>query len=193
MPSRPVILDCDPGHDDALAILLALARPELRVLGITTVAGNSGIENTHPERAARPDAPRPDGRPSGGRGGAARSSGPSASPITSTEPPASMAPTLPEAAVGPVAEEAVELLARLVRASPDPVTLVPTGPLTNIALFVRTHPELLPRISEISIMGGAIREGNSTASAEFNIWAVGVGIDRGRFIDLLVDAIARFP
>ena len=46
MPPRPVILDCDPGHDDALAILLALARPELRVLGITTVAGNSGVENT---------------------------------------------------------------------------------------------------------------------------------------------------
>ena len=78
---------------------------------------------------------------------------------------------LPEPAVGPVAEGAVELLARLVRGSPEPVTLIPTGPLTNIALFVRTHPELLPRIAEISIMGGAVGEGNLTASAEFNIWA----------------------
>ena len=96
---------------------------------------------------------------------------------------------LPEAAVGPVAEGAVELLARLVRDSADPVTLVPTGPLTNVALFVRTHPELLPRIAEISIMGGAIGEGNLTASAEFNIWAdpeaAAIVLDCGRPVALV--------
>jgi pyrimidine-specific ribonucleoside hydrolase len=187
VPARPVILDCDPGHDDALAILLALARPELRVLGITTVAGNAGVENTTRNALrvltllGRTDVPvaagagRPLVRP--GRV-AAHVHG--ASGLDGAD--------LPEPAVGPVAEGAVEMLARLVRASADPVTLIPTGPLTNIALFVGTHPELLPRIAEISIMGGAIGEGNLTASAEFNIWAdpeaAAIVLDCGRPVAL---------
>jgi len=170
VPPRPVILDCDPGHDDALAILLALASPELDVLGITTVAGNAGLENTTRNALrvltllGRTDVPV--------AAGAAR---PLVRPIRIADnvhgATGLNGADLPEAAVGPVAEGAVELLARLVRDSPVPVTLIPTGPLTNIALFARTHPELLPRIAEISIMGGAIGEGNLTASAEFNIWA----------------------
>ena len=170
MTPRPVILDCDPGHDDALAILLALARPELRVLGITTVAGNAGVDKTTRNALrvltllGRTDVPV--------AAGAAR---PLVRPIRVADHVHGTSgldgADLPEAAVGPVAVGAVELLASLVRGSPEPVTLVPTGPLTNIALFVRTHPELLPRIAEISIMGGAVGEGNLTASAEFNIWA----------------------
>jgi pyrimidine-specific ribonucleoside hydrolase len=170
VPLRPVILDCDPGHDDALAILLALARPELHVLGITTVAGNSGVDNTTRNAlrvltlVGRTDVPV-----------AAGAGRPLVRPIRVADHVHGVSgldgAELPEAAVGPVPEGAVELLARLVRESPDPVTLIPTGPLTNIALFVRTHPELLPRIAEISIMGGAVGEGNLTASAEFNIWA----------------------
>ncbi len=170
MTPRPVIIDCDPGHDDALAITLALARPELHVLGITTVAGNAGLANTTRNALrvltllGRTDVPV-----------AAGAAGPLVRPIRVADHVHGTSgldgADLPEAAVGPVEEGAVELLARLVRASPEPVTLVPTGPLTNIALFVRTHPELLPRIAEISIMGGAIGEGNLTASAEFNIWA----------------------
>ena len=188
MPPRPVILDCDPGHDDALAILLALARPELRVLGVTTVAGNSGVENTTRNALrvltllGRTDVPVASGA---GR--------PLVRPIRVADHVHGVSgldgAELPEAAVGPVREGAVELLARLVRESPDPVTLVPTGPLTNIALFVRTHPELLPRIAEISIMGGAIGEGNLTASAEFNIWAdpeaAAIVLDCGRPVALV--------
>ncbi len=167
---RPVILDCDPGHDDALAILLALARPELRVLGITTVAGNSGLANTTRNALrvltllGRTDVPV-----------AAGSDRPLVRPIRIADHVHGASgldgADLPEPAVPASAESAVELTARLVRDAAAPVTLVPTGPLTNVALFARTHPELLPRIAEISLMGGAIGEGNLTASAEFNIWA----------------------
>ncbi len=184
----PVILDCDPGHDDALAILLALARPELRVLGITTVAGNAGLENTTRNALrvltllGRTDVPvaagsaRPLVRPA-----AAARHVHGASGLDGAD--------LPEAAVGASPEGAVEVMARLVRDSPAPVTLVPTGPLTNVALFVRSHPDLLPRIAEISIMGGAVGEGNLTASAEFNIWAdpeaAAIVFDCGRPVALM--------
>ncbi len=166
----PIILDCDPGHDDALAILLALARPELRVLGITTVAGNASLENTTRNALrvltllGRTDVPVAAG---------------AAAPLVQPGEVADRVhgasgldgADLPAAAVDAVAEGAVEMIARLVLASSAPVTLVPTGPLTNIASFVLAHPDLLPRIGEISIMGGSIAGGNRTASAEFNIWA----------------------
>jgi pyrimidine-specific ribonucleoside hydrolase len=194
-----VILDCDPGHDDALAIVLALARPELRVLGITTVAGNAGLESTTRNALrvltllGRTEVPV--------AAGAAR---PLVRPIHVADHVHGTSgldgADLPEPSIGPVAEGAVDLLARLVRESADPVTLVPTGPLTNIALFVRTHPELLPRIAEISIMGGAIGEGNLTASAEFNIWAdpeaAAIVFDCGRPVALAsleVTHAALFP
>jgi inosine-uridine nucleoside N-ribohydrolase len=166
----PIILDCDPGHDDALALLLALARPEVDLLGVTTVAGNATLDNTTRNALSvltlvgRNDIPvavgadRPLGRPlvtaahvhgASGLEGAA----------------------LPAPAVDPVAASAVEFIARCVAESPRPVTLVPTGPLTNIATFVTRHPELIDRVAHICLMGGAIGEGNLTASAEFNIWA----------------------
>lgn len=171
MPSRtPVILDCDPGHDDALAITLALARPELDLLAVTTVAGNAPLEATTRNalrvltllgRTAIPVA-----------AGAAR---PLVRPLhvavnvhgTSGLDGAD----LPEPGVAARPEHAVELMRALIEASPDPVTLIPTGPLTNIALLIRTYPRLLERVSRICLMGGAVGEGNATASAEFNIWA----------------------
>lgn len=165
----PVILDCDPGHDDALAILLALARPELRVLGITTVAGNVGLEATTRNAlgvlalAGRGDIPvaagadRPLVRPLRTASQVHGTSG-----LEGADLPAPLAPLRPEGAV--------ELIARLVRECPEPVTLVPTGPLTNIALFLGAHPALRERIARICLMGGSMGEGNWTASAEFNIW-----------------------
>ncbi|MFI5254610.1 MAG: nucleoside hydrolase [Candidatus Limnocylindrales bacterium] len=166
---RPIILDCDPGHDDALAMLLALARPEVRVLGVTTVGGNADLQRTTRNAlavltlAGRTDVPVAIG---------------AAGPL---EGSLHVAPgvhgesgldgaDLPEPAAQPVPDGAVALMARLISGSPAPVTLVPTGPLTNIALLLRAHPELRPRIAAISLMGGAIGEGNATASAEFNIW-----------------------
>jgi pyrimidine-specific ribonucleoside hydrolase len=164
-----VILDCDPGHDDALAILLACASPELDILGITTVAGNAGLANTTRNALrvltllGRTDIPV--------AAGAER-------PLVrdSLVQPAFHGESgldgadLPEATVGARSETAIELTAALVRASSRPITLVPTGPLTNIALFLRAFPALRERIGAISLMGGSLGVGNTTASAEFNIW-----------------------
>jgi pyrimidine-specific ribonucleoside hydrolase len=166
---RPVILDCDPGHDDALAILLALARPEIDLLGITTIGGNAPVTATTRNAlrvltlAGRPDIPvgagadRPLVRP--------LRIAPQVHGVSGLD-----GADLPDPATDPEPDGAVGLMARLLRASPDPVTLVPTGPLTNVAVLLAAHPELSDRIERICLMGGAIGEGNWTASAEFNIW-----------------------
>lgn len=166
---RPIILDCDPGHDDALAIALACASPGLEVLGITTVAGNAPLElTTHNARrvlallgredipvAAGADRPlvREPWVPSHVHG---------ASGLDGAD--------LPEPTVPLRAEAAIELQVELLRRSPVPVTLVPTGPLTNIAVLLRAFPTIRDRIAAISLMGGALGVGNTTASAEFNVW-----------------------
>ena len=166
----PVILDCDPGHDDALAILLALARPELRVLAVTTVAGNAPLAATARNALrvltllGRTDVPV-----------AAGAAAPLRRPLRVSANVHGASgldgADLPEPAVAPRPEGALELLRRTLEAADGPVTLIPTGPLTNIALLVRTYPALLERIGAICLMGGAVGEGNVTASAEFNIWA----------------------
>ena len=165
----PIILDCDPGHDDALAILLALARPELTVLVLTTVAGNVGLEATTRNAlsvltlAGRTDLPVASG-----------ADHPLVRPLRTAAQVHGTSglegADLPAPAFAPSPEGAVELIARLIRECDEPVTLVPTGPLTNIALFLGTHPELRHRIKHICLMGGSLGEGNWTASAEFNIW-----------------------
>jgi len=169
MTSRPVVLDCDPGHDDALALLLALARPELDLRAVTTVAGNAPLANTTRNAlavltlAGRTDVPV--------AAGADR-------PL---ERPLRVAPEvhgesglegaeLPQPAVQPLPIHATDLMARAVTEAERPVTLIAVGPLTNIALFLDRHAELAQRVDRICLMGGAIGEGNATASAEFNIW-----------------------
>ena len=96
---------------------------------------------------------------------------------------------LPEPAFEARPEGAIELLRAVLAAAPEPVTIAAVGPLTNIALLVRTHPELLERIASIRVMGGAITEGNTTASAEFNIWqdpeAARIVFDCGRPVTLM--------
>lgn len=166
---RPVVLDGDPGHDDALAILLALASPELEVLGITTVGGNAGLERTTRNALrvltllGRTDVPVAAGadRP--------LMREPYVQPAFHGESGLDGA-DLPDPAVDVRPEAAVELTAALVRAARDPVTLVGTGPLTNLALFLRAFPTLRGHIGAISVMGGSLGEGNTTASAEFNVW-----------------------
>ncbi len=164
---RKVIIDCDPGHDDAVAILLAA--PHLDVLGITTVHGNQTLDKTtdnalkvlefsglthipvirgldRPLIQSLHHAPHIHGE-SGLDG-----------------------PSLPEPTTPLHPGHAVEFIVDTVMSNDD-VTLVPTGPLTNVAAALHREPCLAGRLREISLMGGSVTYGNRTAAAEFNIWA----------------------
>jgi inosine-uridine nucleoside N-ribohydrolase len=166
--STKILLDCDPGHDDAIALLLALASPELELLGVTTVAGNQTLDKTTAnairvlEFVGRGDAPV--------AAGADR-------PLVRPQYVASYVhgetgldgPDLPAAQAEPLDRHAVDFLADKIREHDGGVTLVPTGPLTNVALLLALHPDARPE--RIVLMGGAIAEGNVTPAAEFNIWA----------------------
>ena len=162
-----ILLDCDPGHDDAIALLLALASPELELLGVTTVAGNQTLEKTTAnairvlEFVGREHVPV--------AAGADR-------PLVREQVVAASVhgetgldgPELPPPQASPVAQHAVDFLADKIREHDGGVTLVPTGPLTNVALLLALHPDARPE--RIVLMGGAIAEGNVTPAAEFNIW-----------------------
>ncbi|WP_219598640.1 pyrimidine-specific ribonucleoside hydrolase RihA [Aeromonas salmonicida] len=165
----PVIVDCDPGHDDAIALILALASPELKVLAVTTSAGNQTQEKTLNNALriltllGRDDIPVAAGAPK-----------PLARELIIADNVHGESgldgPTLPDPAFAPQAMTGLELIAKSLRESPEPVTLVPTGPLTNIALLLAAHPELKPNIARIVLMGGAAGAGNWTPAAEFNIY-----------------------
>jgi inosine-uridine nucleoside N-ribohydrolase len=164
----PIILDCDPGHDDAIALLLALASPEVDVLGVTTVHGNQTLEKTTANALRVLDL--------AGRADIAVAAG-ADRPLARELAVASHVhgesgldgPVLPRASRSPLAEGAVDFMARTIEASPVPVTLVPTGPLTNIASLIERTAGA--NVERIVLMGGAIAEGNMTPAAEFNIWA----------------------
>jgi inosine-uridine nucleoside N-ribohydrolase len=165
-----VILDCDPGHDDAIALLLALASPELRLLGVTTVAGNQTLEKTTAnairvlDHVGRRDVPV--------AAGAQR-------PLIRERQVAAEVhgetgldgPDLPPPSREPEPTHAIDWIAARVASNPVPVTLVPTGPLTNVALFLARYPDLAAKLERVVLMGGAVGEGNVTPAAEFNIWA----------------------
>ncbi|HET9508559.1 MAG TPA: nucleoside hydrolase [Gaiellaceae bacterium] len=159
----PLVLDCDPGHDDAIALLLALASPEVELLGVTTVHGNQTLDKTTDnalrvlELVGRADVPVARGadRPLARElHVAAHVHGDSGLD----------GPELPPATGAPVEQRAVDFL--LEHVDPD-VVLVAVGPLTNVALAL--DEGLRPQ--RIVLMGGAIGEGNMTPAAEFNIWA----------------------
>ncbi|KAE9624294.1 pyrimidine-specific ribonucleoside hydrolase RihA [Aeromonas veronii] len=165
----PVILDCDPGHDDAIALILALASPELKVLAVTTSAGNQTPDKTLNNALriltllGRDDIPVAAGAPK-----------PLARELIIADNVHGESgldgPKLPDPAFAPQAMTGIELMARSLRESAEPVTLVPTGPLTNIALLLAAHPELKGKIARIVLMGGAAGAGNWTPAAEFNIY-----------------------
>ena len=160
----PILLDCDPGHDDAIALLLALASPEVELLGVSTVAGNQTVEKTTAnairvlELAGRGDVPVAAGA------GRPLVRNPFVAAYVHGESGLD-GPDLPPPRGEPVAAHAVEFLAERVAGR----TLVATGPLTNVALLLALHPDAAPE--RIVLMGGAIAEGNVTPAAEFNIWA----------------------
>ena len=166
----PIVLDCDPGHDDALAILLAAASPGLELLAITTVAGNQTLEKTslNARRVCTvagisgiPIAAGSD-RPllrrqvvAGDIHGESGLDGPSFGPPT----------------VELDARHAVEVIMDAAAARPGELCLVAVGPLTNVAAALHRDPGLAGRLRRIAIMGGAINIGNTTPAAEFNIYA----------------------
>jgi inosine-uridine nucleoside N-ribohydrolase len=166
--SIPVILDCDPGHDDAIALLLALASPELDVLGVTTVHGNQTLEKTTQnalrvlDLVNRPDLPV--------AAGADRPLSRELTVASHVHGESGLdGPSLPPAARPPLGEHAVGFMERTIAGSVAPVTLVPTGPLTNVALLLQRTGGA--NVDRIVLMGGALGEGNMTPAAEFNIWA----------------------
>jgi inosine-uridine nucleoside N-ribohydrolase len=160
--STSILLDCDPGHDDAIALLLALASPELELLGVTTVAGNQTVEKTTANAIRVLELVGSDVPVAAGAG----------RPLVREPYVAAYVhgetgldgPDLPPARREPVDQHAVDFLAERI----DGATLVATGPLTNVALLL-AREEASPE--RVVLMGGAIAEGNVTPAAEFNIWA----------------------
>jgi purine nucleosidase len=165
-----VLLDCDPGIDDALAVAYALGSPELDLIGITTVAGNVGLDKTTAnalrlrEFLRVPHLPVTAG---------------SAAPLARAAIDAGHVhgqdglggARLPAPATQPAPGHAADFIVRTVLAAPGEVTLVATGPLTNIALALRQEPALAASVREFVIMGGSASRGNVTPAAEFNIAA----------------------
>jgi pyrimidine-specific ribonucleoside hydrolase len=163
--ATPILVDCDPGHDDAIAILLALASPEVELLGVTTVHGNQTIEKTTRnalkvlELVGRADVPVARG-----------ADRPLVRELTVADHVHGESgldgPSLPEPSAAQLSEGAVSCLAERLAAD---VVLVPTGPLTNVARLLTEHPDVRPK--RIVLMGGSIGLGNITPAAEFNVWA----------------------
>lgn len=169
MTPRPTIIDCDPGTDDAVALWLALASPEIDLRLVTVTGGNAGLSHTlrnaravvglaggHVPVVAGADhpflgtfTPEPDVHGVDGVGGIVLPEGPPAVPG--------------------VAADAIRGLLRA--AAPESVTLVGIGPATNLALALATEPDLAARLREIVLMSGAWAEGNITPAAEFNAWS----------------------
>ncbi len=163
-----VIIDADPGTDDALAILLALSSPELSVEAVTVVAGNvtaaQGLENALKlvSLAGRPDVPV-----------AAGARKPLLQTLVTAESHGSDGLGnigLPPARCTPDARFGPDLIVELIHKYPHEVTLVPMGPLTNIALALTKDPSIAGLVKEVVFMGGAISGGNVDAVAEFNIY-----------------------
>ncbi|MBA2477271.1 MAG: nucleoside hydrolase [Sporichthyaceae bacterium] len=177
-----MVLDVDTGVDDALAILLALRSPAMDVRAITCVAGNADVDQVVAntlrvlDAASAPDIPVARGM---------------TRPLVEPPRPARHVHGedgmgdlgLPRSQRSPVGIHAVELLRTTLASATEPITLIPLAPLTNIAVLVRTYPELLDRIDRIVLMGGAAAVGNATAAAEFNVWhdpeAAAIVLDSG--------------
>lgn len=169
MDKRKIILDCDPGHDDAVAIMLAGNSPQIELLGITVVAGNQTLDNTQRNalnvvQALGLDVPvyAGCGRPmirekitAGDIHGATGLDGPVFEPLTRSLEP----------------EHAVHYIIRTLMESEEPITMVVTGPMTNLGMAMRLEPAIVNKIERIVLMGGAYTNGNVTPAAEFNIIA----------------------
>lgn len=169
MKKRKIILDCDPGHDDAIAIMLAARHPAIDLLGITIVAGNQTLNKTLvnglnvcqkldinvPIHAGMPKPIMREQIVADNIHGESGLDGPKFAPLVRNAE----------------SKHAIQYIIDTLMNSDGDITLVPVGPLTNIAVAMRMQPAILPKIREIVLMGGAYGTGNFTPSAEFNIYA----------------------
>ncbi|MDR2069779.1 MAG: nucleoside hydrolase [Spirochaetaceae bacterium] len=167
MKKIPVIMDCDPGHDDAIALVLAFASEKLDVKAVTVTGGNQTLAKTlnntrkilsyigkRPRLAAGVDKPMfRELEIAEAVHGASGLDG----------------PMLPDTDYREEPIPAVDLMRRIILDSPEPITLVPTGPLTNLGILFTAYPEVKRNVARISLMGGGIESGNWSAAAEFNI------------------------
>ncbi len=170
MAVQKIIIDCDPGIDDALALVFAHGHPGLDLRGITTVAGNVGLDKTTANAlrirdfVGMRDVPVVAGCPA-----------PLQRPVLDARrvhgDSGLGAASLPAASSGPADGHAVDFLAAAAGAEPGQITLIAIGPLTNIALALRRHPGLVSQVRNFVIMGGSAGRGNVTPAAEFNIAA----------------------
>lgn len=166
----PVIIDCDPGHDDAIALLLAVASVQIDIRAVTTCFGNCSVDDATRnalqilELAGAADVPVARGAAEPIVGGATLGNYVHGGSGLD-------GPELPLPSHGPVAEEAVQFIARVLEQSERPVTIVVTGPMTNVGVLLRDRPELADRVAEVIFMGGSTERGNHTPAAEFNTFA----------------------
>jgi purine nucleosidase len=168
---RKIILDCDPGHDDAIAILLAHGSPEIELVAITTVAGNQTLPKVTRNALRMCTVARITDVPvaAGCEFPLVREQ------IVAPEIHGESGldgPDFPEPTVELDPRHAVDLIVETIMAAePGEITLVPVGPLTNIAMAMRKQPAIVERVREVSLMGGAYTRGNTTPAAEFNVLA----------------------
>ncbi len=167
--SRKIILDCDPGHDDAIAMILAWGNPEIDLVGVTTVMGNQTIEKVTRNALAVARVAGITGVPFAR--GAHRPLVRAIEVAESIHGESGLdGPSLPEPTLTLDPRHAVDFIIDTVMASdPGEITLVPTGALTNIALAVRKEPRIASRVREVVLMGGGVNVGNWSATSEFNI------------------------
>jgi pyrimidine-specific ribonucleoside hydrolase len=169
MAKKNLILDVDTGVDDAFALLFAARHPEINLLGVTCVDGNTNLKQVVINTLKVLDA--------AGAGAIPVSKGATrpliddsryAEHIHGSDGLGDLGTPISTRALDP--RPAVELIRDLIESSAEPVTLVPLGPLTNIALFLRSFPETAAKLERIVLMGGSASVGNATPAAEFNIW-----------------------
>ena len=163
--SLPIILDCDPGTDDALALFLALGSPELQVLAVTVAGGNVGLDRTLPNALALVGLT---GVPVPVYAGADRPLLGAFKSETRVHGNDGLGGIVLPPGGTAESEHAADAIRRIVRSAAEPVTLVGIGPATNLALALMTEPAIAANVAQIVLMSGAWGEGNATPAAEFN-------------------------
>ncbi|MCO6049704.1 nucleoside hydrolase [Mesorhizobium sp. RP14(2022)] len=188
MTATPILFDCDPGHDDAIALVMAHRSPAVELLGVTTTCGNAELEKTTSNALRILEYLGASNVPV-----AAGCVRPLARPLVlgTADGPSGLdgSPYLPEATIKPVEQHAVDFLADKLRASAEPLTVVATGPLCNIGLMILKHPDVLSKIKQLIWMGGVFfRKSEIITPTEFNAFcdpeALKIVLDSG--IDILM-------